>query len=72
MWVGGILILLSSAILIALVVWAFSFRASSPPGQPPKAPASAARQIIEERLARGEITADEFRELARALDEHRQ
>lgn len=37
-------------------------------GQTPSA-ANTARQIAEERLARGEITPDEFRQVARALEE---
>jgi putative membrane protein len=72
MWVGGILLLLVLAALIVLVVRAFSSGTSPGAGQAPKPPASSARQIIEERLARGEITPDEFRQLARALDEHSQ
>jgi len=68
MWGGGLLLLLILAALIVLVVRAFSSSASTKPGQ--KAQTSSARQIIEERLARGEITPDEFRQLARALDEH--
>lgn len=70
MWGGGILLLLILAALIVLIVRAFSSSASTSSGQGPKAPTSSARQIIEERLARGEITPDEFRQLARALDEH--
>ncbi|MET0781042.1 MAG: SHOCT domain-containing protein [Microbacterium sp.] len=72
MWVGGILLLLILAALIVLVVRAFSTAPSLGAGPAPKPPASSARQIIEERLARGEITPDEFRSLARALDEHSQ
>jgi putative membrane protein len=72
MWIGGSLLLLILAALIVLVVRAFSSDAPSRTGQGPKAPASSARQIIEERLARGELTPDEFRQLARALDEHSQ
>ncbi len=67
MWLGDIL-----AALIVLVVRAFSSDASSQAGQAPKAPASSVRQIIEERLARGEITPDEFRQLAAPSTSHSQ
>ncbi|WP_292827997.1 SHOCT domain-containing protein [Microbacterium sp.] len=70
MWFGGILLLLILAALIVLIVRAASAGSSGRAGQVPPAPASSARQIAEERLARGEITPDEFRQIARALEEH--
>jgi putative membrane protein len=70
MWLGGILLLLILAALIVLIVRAFT--ADTPSrgggGRPPSG--SPARQIMEERLARGEITPEEFRQLTRALEEH--
>ncbi|MFW7413478.1 SHOCT domain-containing protein [Demequina sp. SO4-18] len=39
------------------------------PSAPGQAQPSAARQILEERLARGEIDRDEFRDLLRTLDD---
>ncbi|MFB9646994.1 SHOCT domain-containing protein [Microbacterium terregens] len=70
MWFGGILLLLLIlAALIVLIVRASTAGSSGVPGQVPPAPTSSARQIAEERLARGEITPDEFRQIARALDE---
>ncbi|MET0781216.1 MAG: SHOCT domain-containing protein [Microbacterium sp.] len=66
MWFGGIVL---AAILTALIV--LIVRASGTTGRtglPPTASGSA-RQIAEERLARGEISPDEFRQIARALEE---
>lgn len=69
MWVGGIVLLLILAGLIVLIIRAFTTDGTprAPQGGPTST--SAARQIIEERLARGEITPDEFRQMARALEE---
>lgn len=69
MWFGGIILVLILAALIVLIVRASTAGTSSHNGQSPHAPASSARQIAEERLARGEITPDEFRQIARALEE---
>jgi putative membrane protein len=70
MWLGGILLLLILAALIVLIVRAFTSDTPSRGGggRPPSG--SPARQIMEERLARGEITPEEFRQLTRALEEH--
>lgn len=70
-WLIGLLLLLAVAALVVLVVRSFT---SAPPGStphqgPPVAPRSPARAIAEERLARGEISPDEYREIVRALDE---
>ena len=69
MWFGGVVIILNLGALIVLVVRSFTAGASPRPGQQPSAPGSSARQIAEERLARGELTPDEFREVAKALGE---
>jgi putative membrane protein len=76
-WFGVVLGLLALAALTILVVR--SFTTGPPPGPPPGSPpmqhgqtppgGSNARAIVEERLARGEITPDEYREIRRALDE---
>jgi putative membrane protein len=70
MWLGGILLLLILAALIILIVRMSTSGQSTGAGQAPRAAPSSARQIAEERLARGEITPDVFRQSARALDEH--
>ena len=70
-WVLGFLLLLALAALIVLVVRSFTAGPPAPPtyhapGEPVK---STARVIAEERLARGEITPDQYREIIRALEE---
>jgi len=74
-WAIAILVLLALAALVVLVVRSFTAGSpgSAPPQGPPTSggmpPRSAARSIAEERLARGEISPDEYREIVRALDE---
>lgn len=69
MWIGGILLVLILAGLIVLIVRASSGGPSLPTGHMPPVATSSARQIAEERLARGELTPDEFRQISRALEE---
>jgi putative membrane protein len=69
MWFGGVILLLILAALIVLIVRASTSGASSRAAQPPQPMTGAARRIAEDRLARGEITSDEFRQIVRALDE---
>lgn len=74
-WLGAFFGLLVLAALVILVVRSFT---TGPPtgwqgppsqhGQPPPA-RSNARAMLEERLARGEITPEQYREIVRALDE---
>jgi putative membrane protein len=71
MWIPGLLLtLLIVAGIVAVIVLAV--RAS---GRPPHDTGSldrdAARRILDERLARGEITTEQYRELRAALDEGR-
>jgi uncharacterized membrane protein len=61
MWIPSVLIL---GALVALSIWAVR-RLSEPRGD------SSARQILEERLARGEIDADEFHSRLTAMKDHR-
>ncbi|WP_448006386.1 SHOCT domain-containing protein [Agromyces bauzanensis] len=71
-WILILFGLLALAALIVLVVRSFTAGSSGPPGSPPshgQPPRTDARAIAEERLARGEITPDEYREIRRALDE---
>jgi putative membrane protein len=69
MWFGGVLIIMILVALVVLIVRTFTHSASARTGQQPTVPASSARQIAEERLARGELTPDEFREIAKALEQ---
>ncbi|MGH2635137.1 MAG: SHOCT domain-containing protein [Actinomycetota bacterium] len=59
MWIPSVLIL---GVLVALGIWAVR-RFSEPRGT------SSARRILEERFARGEIDADEFRSRLAALEQ---
>lgn len=68
MWFAGIVLILILAALIVLIVRA-SMGGAPSTGRVPSAVGGSARQIAEERLARGEISPDEFRQIARALDE---
>jgi putative membrane protein len=72
-WVVLLVLLVLGAIaaLVVLLVKATSAGGSSTPtahGPAPGAP-NGARAIAEERLARGELTPDQFREIVRALEE---
>lgn len=69
MWFVGIVLLLILMALIALIIIVSVGDSSKGRPAAPRGSASATRQIAEERLARGEITPDEFRQIARALDE---
>lgn len=64
-WVGIFLALLILAALILLVVRSFTAGSHSGPGGHP----GSARAILEDRLVRGDITPDQYREVVRALDE---
>jgi putative membrane protein len=74
-WIGAFLGLLVLAALVILVVRSFTTGpptgSQGPPSQYGQAPParSNARAILEERLARGEITPEQYREIVRALDE---
>ena len=76
-WIWGVLgFLLLIGALVALILLVVRQSNRSAPGShqpaagvPPTPPRSTARAIAEERLARGEITPEESREIVRALDE---
>ena len=75
-WVWVLLPILLIVAAVVVVVVLLSTRSTSGPthhpGPPPEyraRPPSTARAILEERLARGEITPDEYREIVRTLDE---
>ncbi|WP_194410997.1 SHOCT domain-containing protein [Microbacterium cremeum] len=67
MSLGIVLLLLILAALIVLIVRVFTMGTSRATGTGPAAPGSA-RQIAEERLARGEISPEEFGQIVRALE----
>lgn len=75
-WIWVILfVLMVLGAIAALVVLLVKATSSGPSSAPPAqghgtgAPPSSARDIAEERLARGELTPEQFREIVRALEE---
>lgn len=76
MWLWGILLLIGIAILVLLAVRIFGggvHGGYAPPshhvpGGPPMG-RSRARQILDERFAAGELTADQYREQLKVLGE---
>lgn len=62
-WIGGGLMMLLWAALVAAVVW---FAVTRAPAGTVK-PSVHARTILAERFARGEISADEYDEMLRRL-----
>lgn len=72
MWLWGILLLVGIALLVLVAVRLFG--AGRGPGgmQGPPGPypgRSRARQILDERFARGELSADQYREQLKVLGE---
>lgn len=64
MWVMGLFWVLLLAALVGGVVWAAT-RTGRPPGQPDAT--RRAREILNERYARGEVSTEEYRERLDAL-----
>lgn len=73
MWIPGLLLaLLIIGGIVALIVLAIRSSSSpTPPHDAKPAELDPARRILEERLARGEITPEQYRELRSTLDEGR-
>jgi putative membrane protein len=73
MWVFWILLVVGTVVLVFVLVKALSGGASGGTGRggpvPPAAGPGRAREILEERYARGEISTEEFRERLRTLEE---
>lgn len=68
MWLFGLLMLVGIALLIVVAVRALGGGISGRSGA--AAPGrSAARQILDERYARGELSTEEYRERLRTLEE---
>ena len=80
MWLLGLLLLVGIALLVLVAVRVFS-GGSGDGGRPPgygEAPGTGgtpgrtrARDILDERFAKGELTAEQYREQLRVLDENR-
>jgi putative membrane protein len=72
MWIWGLFALIGLAILVLLAVRMFGggygtgSRHTLDPCPPGRSPA---RQILDERFARGELTADEYRDRIKVLGE---
>ncbi|ABK05592.1 hypothetical protein Arth_4422 (plasmid) [Arthrobacter sp. FB24] len=77
MWLWALLLLIGIALLVLLAVRVFGggvrggYGPTGPQGTvgPPPVWASRARQILDERFARGELTADQYREHLKVLGE---
>ncbi|EPR75440.1 hypothetical protein ADILRU_2264 [Leifsonia rubra CMS 76R] len=70
-WGYGLLALAGVALLIYVIVRLLSKKSESDNtrSSPRQADSSTARRILEERFARGELTAEQYREQLRVLDE---
>ena len=74
MWLFGLLALVGIVLLVLLAVRLFSGGLSRGGGSGAPGPAqgkSRARQILDERFAKGELTAEQYREQIQVLDEDR-
>lgn len=77
MWLWALLLLIGIALLVLLAVRVIGGGVRNgygPPGPqgtggPPPVGGSSARQILDERFARGELTADQYREQLKVLGE---
>lgn len=79
-WVFGALLLVGLVLLVVLAVRVFSGGGHADRGGPPgygtpgyggTPGRTRARDILEERFAKGELTAEQYREQLRVLDENR-
>lgn len=75
-WIFGALVMVGVVLLVVLAVRAFGGGVSShtsASGPAPSAPRGAgrARELLDERYARGELTTEEYQERLRALAEDR-
>ncbi len=72
MWLWGLILLIGIALVVLVAVRLFTGGGSSggPPGPAGPYPGrSRARQILDERFARGELSAEQYREQVRVLGE---
>ncbi|WP_104082496.1 SHOCT domain-containing protein [Cryobacterium sp. Y11] len=72
-WGFGLLAIAGVAVLIYVIVRLLSNKSGSDDGRtaPRQADSAGARQILQERFARGEITAEQLRDQLRVLEEGR-
>ena len=73
-WLFGLLVLIGIVLLVILAVRVSSGgsnRGNAPDSTPMSPGLSGARQILDERYARGELTADQYREQIHVLGEFR-
>lgn len=72
-WGYGLLAIVGVAVLIYVVVRLLSNKSESDNtrSSPRQGDPSDARRILEERFARGELTAEQYREQLQVLDEYR-
>jgi putative membrane protein len=66
-WGWGVLIMILIVALIALIVWGIIWATRRVGGRTGGHPHHRAREILAERLARGEITPEEYQEISRHL-----
>ncbi|WP_026534110.1 SHOCT domain-containing protein [Arthrobacter sp. H14] len=76
MWIFGLLVLVGVIVLIIVLVKALSGRPQNTAGadnsRGPGTGGDRAREILEERYARGELSTEEYRERLRTLEEDSQ
>ena len=68
-WLFGLLAVVGISLLVVLMVRLFSGDRSVGPKQGGEVGPSRARQILDERFARGELTAEQYREQRAVLGE---
>jgi putative membrane protein len=69
-WLFGLILLVGLVLLAVLVVRTLAGgTVSGPPGAPGSAPPNRAREILDERYARGEVSTEEYQERLRSLDQ---
>ncbi|MET4639518.1 putative membrane protein [Mycetocola sp. 2940] len=72
-WLFGLLLIAGIVLLVLLTVRVFgrgSSRSEGPSAAAPVTGPSRARQILDERFATGELTAEQYREQIRVLNEN--
>ncbi|KGJ79633.1 hypothetical protein GY21_04700 [Cryobacterium roopkundense] len=70
-WVFGLLAIAGLAVIMYVVVRLLANTGAPPPSVPNSPEPTGARRILDERFARGELTAEQYRDHLRMLDEGR-